>query len=133
MTESIMKAPVFTRVVSSGIDASKKTLSVSFLDAENKRYQVEVSIQCAGLAIIALLSEWGKLLAKLPDQGLQSIQPIVATGMKAAVKDDNATALVFHLENGASLVIEIPRDQLSGIARMFDELNQASAPPHTKH
>ena len=133
MTQTVMRAPVFTQVVSSGIDESEKTIVLEFLDAENKHYEVEVSVECAGLATVALLSELGRLLAKFPDESPPQIQPIVATSMRGALRDDGKPVLFVGLENKASLVMEIPRDLLSDIARIFDELHQASAPPDTKH
>jgi hypothetical protein len=128
MTEATMIAPRFEYVLQSGTDAAAQTVKLLFLGTDKKKYAVELSAHCAGLAITAASAHLGQILTQLPPEEHPPVQPVIVAGVRAAMRDSGLAGLTIVLENGAELPLEFQRGDLVKLSALFAEMAAYASP-----
>ena len=122
MPDVVMKAPLFEKVLSSTADKATKAVQITFLAADNKKYTVDISAQCAALALTAIAANLGEILSNVPAAEHPPMQPIVVRSAQTAMRDNGAVALILTLESGAKLPLEFQQQNLAELSEQFAEL-----------
>jgi hypothetical protein len=118
----VRKAPRFEKLIASGRDLANQSVSLTFQDSAANNFEIELSLQSVPLSIFALANEQGRILSTLPAQERPSVQAIQGTGIRPALGEDGALALIFHLAGGGELTMEFPKTAISGLAQALTEL-----------
>lgn len=128
MAEVVMRAPRFEHVLASQANKLTSSIAVTFLDADKKKYAVEISTKCAALTLAAIAAHLGEILSSIPAEDHPAVQPIVGKSVQTAMRDNGALALILTLESGAELPLEFPRGDLAKLSSQFAELAKLADP-----
>jgi hypothetical protein len=128
MSEATMIAPRFEYVLQSDTDTVANTVKLLFLGADKKKYAVELSAHCAGLAITATSAHLGQILNTLRPEEHPPVQPIIIAGVRAGLRDSGLGGLTIVLENGAELPLEFQRGDLVKLSALFAEMAAYASP-----
>jgi hypothetical protein len=115
-----MTAPRFEYVLGAGADAEAGAVTITFLGTDRKKYEVELSAHCAGLAIAATTAHLGQIQSTLPE-GART-QPVAVTGVRTQMRDNGNPGLTLILESGAELPLEFQREDLIKLSALFAEM-----------
>jgi hypothetical protein len=124
MPETVMRAPRFEVVLTSGIDKAAEAVFVTFGSADKKKFQLDFSLKCVPLAIAALGAEGSKLAATYPVGRTPDLQGIRMSGTQLAMKDDGTVTLLLRLQSGAELPLEFQQKDLTRLRAQIDEAVQ---------
>ena len=122
----VMTAPRFEYGLQSGANQQTKAVSLTFQGVDKQHYTLEVSVQCAAMAMTHLAARLGELLASIPADQVPDMQPISVRAAEAIPLEDGALALLLSLEGGAQLPLEFSGANVQKLAAAFTGM--AAAP-----
>ncbi len=125
-TATKMTAPRFEYVL--GADAGDGAVKLTFLGTDKKKYAVELSAHCAGLAIAAASAYLGRIQSALPEGANPPVQPVAVAGVRPQMRDNGNAGLMIVLESGAELPLEFQRQDLVKLSALFAEMAAWAAP-----
>ena len=123
-----MTAPRFEYVLGATADTEASAVKLIFLGTDKKKYAVELSAHCAGLAIAAASATLGSILAALPEGANPPVQPVTVAGVRPHMRDNGNAGLMIVLESGAELPLEFQRQDLVKLSALFAEMAAWAAP-----
>jgi hypothetical protein len=126
MARTKMTAPRFEYVLGAG--AGDGAVTITFLGTDRKKYEVELSAHCAGLAIAATSAHLGHVQSTLSEGANAPVQPIAVTGVRTQMRDNGNPALMLVLESGAELPLEFQREDLVRLSALFAEMAAWASP-----
>jgi hypothetical protein len=126
MARTKMTAPRFEYVLGAGADTEAGAVTITFLGTDRKKYEVELSAHCAGLAIAAAAAHLGQVQSCLPE-GVR-VQPVAVTGVRTQMRDNGNPGLMIVLESGAELPLEFQRQDLVKLSALFAEMAAWASP-----
>ncbi len=127
-TATKMTAPRFEYVLGAAADTDASAVKLTFLGTDKKKYAVELSAHCAGLAIAAASATLGSILAALPEGANPPVQPVAVAGVRPHMRDNGNAGLTIVLETGAELPLEFQREDLVKLSALFAEMAAWAAP-----
>jgi hypothetical protein len=123
-----MTAPRFEYVLGAAADAEAGAVKLTFLGTDKKKYAVELSAHCAGLAIAAASAYLGRIQAAQPAGSTLAVQPVAVAGVRTQMRDNGNAGLMIVLESGAELPLEFQRQDLVKLSALFAEMAAWAAP-----
>jgi hypothetical protein len=123
-----MTAPRFEYVLGADADTQGGAVKLTFLGTDKKKYAVELTAHCAGLAIAAASANLGRVQAALPQGARTAVQPVTVAGVRTQMRDNGKAGLMIVLESGAELPLEFQRDDLVKLSALFAEMAAWAAP-----
>jgi hypothetical protein len=127
-TATKMTAPRFEYVLGAAADTGAGAVTLTFLGADRKKYAVELSAHCAGLAIAAASAYLGRVQAALPPDARTPVQPVTVAGVRTQMRDNGNAGLMIVLESGAELPLEFQRGDLVKLSTLFAEMAAWASP-----
>jgi hypothetical protein len=127
-TATKMTAPRFEYVLGAAADTDAGAVKLTFLGNDKKKYAVELSAHCAGLAIAAASAYLGRIQAALPEGAQPVAQPVTVAGVRTQMRDNGNAGLMIVLESGAELPLEFQREDLVKLSALFAEMAAWAAP-----
>jgi len=127
-TATKMTAPRFEYVLGAAADIEASAVKLIFLGTDKKKYDVELSAHCAGLAIAAASATLGSILAALPPGANPPVQPVAVAGVRPHMRDNGNAGLMIVLESGAELPLEFQRADLVKLSALFAEMAAWASP-----
>ena len=128
MAATKMTAPRFEYVLGADADTDAGAVKLTFLGTDKKKYAVELSAHCAGLAIAAASAYLGRIQAALPEGAQVPVQPVTVAGVRPQMRDNGNAGLMIVLESGAELPLEFQREDLVKLSALFAEFASLAAP-----
>ena len=123
-----MTAPRFEYVLGADADTEANIVKLIFLGTDKKKYAIELSAHCAGLAIAAASAYLGRIQAALPEGANPPVQPVTVAGVRPHMRDNGNAGLMIVLESGAELPLEFQREDLVKLSALFAEMAAWAAP-----
>ena len=80
------------------------------------------------IVIAALVAELGRLAENFPPDRTSTLQPIRITGSQIGMRADGSLALLFILQTGAVLPIQLGREDLVTLGKQIEEAQRLSDP-----